>query len=193
MASLLKEWVSNGLWLTKMMEQAAWGLTDPISNLGPGIKGIEIGIQHGCNSLMLIDACPNISKIIGIDPFVAYQDWDHFVPQRAQDEAYALFKENLPLLGSKFEHMKMHSIEAASHLKDDSYDFVFIDADHSLNAVLLDLEYYVPKVKKGGIVAGHDVGLQGVNLGIQTWCKRKNIPFQNLYIVENQAWYYVKT
>ena len=35
-------------------------------------------------------------------------------------------------------------------------DFVFIDGEHSLQAVRDDLRWWAPKVRKGGVVAGHD-------------------------------------
>jgi len=41
-------------------------------------------------------------------------------------------------------------------LKDDTLDFVYIDADHSYNAVINDLEISRSKVKNKGIIAGHD-------------------------------------
>lgn len=192
MTTVLKEWVTSGIWLSKMTEQAAWGLTDHIANLGPNIKGIEIGVQAGINSMMLLDACPNISKIVGVDPFLAYPDWNRNVSQEEQDRAYKIFQENLPLLGPKFEHVKLKAAEAATQLEDESYDFVFIDGDHSLRAVLSDLEHYVPKIKIGGIIAGHDVGLQGVNMALQTWCRRKGISFNDVHLVENQSWYWIK-
>lgn len=190
MTTELSEWISNGTWLTKMFDQAAWGLTDQIANLGPQIKGIEIGVQFGTNSLMLLDACPNISKIVGIDPFEPYQDWNHPVTQEIQDDHWQIFQKNLPLLGNKFEHIKRKSQDAAELFEDESFDFVFIDADHSLRAVLSDLENYVPKIKKGGIIAGHDVGLQGVNMAITTWCRRKSISYESVHIVENHSWYW---
>lgn len=41
-------------------------------------------------------------------------------------------------------------------LKKESFDFIFIDADHSYNAVIKDIEHYAPLVKKGSILCGHD-------------------------------------
>ncbi len=48
------------------------------------------------------------------------------------------------------------SWEAASYYEDNSLDFVFLDADHSYDSVKKDLEAWWPKVKLGGIFAGHD-------------------------------------
>jgi predicted O-methyltransferase YrrM len=50
----------------------------------------------------------------------------------------------------------MTTNEAVKLFEDDSLDAVFIDADHSYEAVKLDIQNWMPKVRKGGILAGHD-------------------------------------
>ena len=40
--------------------------------------------------------------------------------------------------------------------EDEYFDFVFIDADHKYESVKQDIEDWYPKVRKGGILAGHD-------------------------------------
>lgn len=62
-------------------------------------------------------------------------------------------------------------------------DLVFIDADHSYEAVLADMEAWWPHVKLGGLLVGHDASMQSVNKAIvefgydkqeaDVWCKRK--------------------
>lgn len=189
----LKKYISNGTWLSKMTEQAAWGLTDLIRNLGPNVKGIEIGVQLGMNSYMLLDACPNIQRIVGIDPYEPYIDWDHAITRTEQEITWELFKENLDILGDRFVLFKEHSWDAAGELEDNSYDFVFVDGDHSIKAVLKDLDLYVPKVKKGGIIAGHDIGLHSVNMAVRGWCRHHGIPQEHINITENQTWFWYKT
>ena len=52
--------------------------------------------------------------------------------------------------------MRMTSMEAAQQVEDGSLDFVFIDGDHRFDAVMMDISLWAPKVRKGGIVSGHD-------------------------------------
>jgi predicted O-methyltransferase YrrM len=50
------------------------------------------------------------------------------------------------------------SIELSKTYEDDSLDFVFIDGDHSYEAVKADIQAWLPKVKSNGLLAGHDYG-----------------------------------
>lgn len=46
--------------------------------------------------------------------------------------------------------------DMAKSVPDETLDIVYIDAGHSYEAVRADLEAWYPKVKPGGIIAGHD-------------------------------------
>jgi len=48
------------------------------------------------------------------------------------------------------------SVEIAATYEDESVDFVFIDAEHTYKYVNGDIQAWLPKLKKGGIMAGHD-------------------------------------
>ena len=43
-----------------------------------------------------------------------------------------------------------------NRFEDGTFDFIYIDADHSYEAVKKDLENWFPKLKSGGVFAGHD-------------------------------------
>lgn len=52
--------------------------------------------------------------------------------------------------------VRSRSVEAAQTVPDQSCDFVFIDADHSLEGCKADIDAWAPKVKPGGWLCGHD-------------------------------------
>jgi hypothetical protein len=45
---------------------------------------------------------------------------------------------------------------ASTFFPDNFFDFIYIDADHSKEGCYKDLTCWYPKVKKGGIISGHD-------------------------------------
>jgi len=53
------------------------------------------------------------------------------------------------------------SVEAASQFDDEFFDWVYIDGNHLYDAVKSDLEYYLPKIKRGGFLMGDDYDVKG--------------------------------
>ena len=51
---------------------------------------------------------------------------------------------------------KGFSTEWSQKFNDEFFDWVYLDADHSYQSVLNDIKHWYPKVKKGGIISGHD-------------------------------------
>jgi hypothetical protein len=57
---------------------------------------------------------------------------------------------------------KGQSVQVSQLIADKSQDVVFIDAAHNEKDVMADIIAWKPKVKKGGILCGHDRGNRGV-------------------------------
>ena len=66
------------------------------------------------------------------------------------------FDKNMVGLKRYMKVIESDSVKAASQFKDESLDLVFIDGDHSMNAVIEDILAYYHKLKTGGIMAGDD-------------------------------------
>ena len=73
-----------------------------------------------------------------------------------------VFLENTRPVAGYIHALKEESVKAASIFKDEVCDFVYIDADHSYEAVKADIEAWLPKVKVGGVLAGDDRTAGGV-------------------------------
>ena len=69
----------------------------------------------------------------------------------------------------------MPSLDAAKKFKNGSIDFLFIDGDHSYKAVKADLKAWYPKVKKGGVMCGHDYPQLGVQKAINEFTKEHGL------------------
>lgn len=92
------------------------------------------------------------------------QVWDKLEPakqERDRDEIpllYEIYKLNLEEAGVRhmIHDIQQDSAEAALLFENGTVDFVFIDADHRYHAVRRDVLAWLPKVRLGGMLAGHD-------------------------------------
>jgi predicted O-methyltransferase YrrM len=103
-------------------------------------KGAEIGVADGRYSFILCKNIPGL-ELIAVDPF--YRSGH----EAKAHEILASFHTNI---------MKTTSMEAVLKVPDESLDFVFIDGDHHFDYVMEDIIGWTRKVRKGGIVSGHD-------------------------------------
>jgi hypothetical protein len=71
------------------------------------------------------------------------------------DSLYLQFLENTLPIRSVMTPMRMKSVDAAKTFEDESLEFVFLDASHEYEDVRDDIESWYPKVKRGGVLAGH--------------------------------------
>jgi predicted O-methyltransferase YrrM len=79
-----------------------------------------------------------------------------------RDWLYKQFLLNTSPVSEIVRPIRLESTTAASLYEDSSLDFVFIDATHEEADVNRDLDAWLPKVKSGGIISGHDYSWTGV-------------------------------
>lgn len=137
-------------------------------------KGAEIGVHTGKYSRFLCNIIPNL-KLICVDP------WGR-APRRMtgkrSEKQYQHCVETLSPYGTTF--IRMTSREASRLVPDNSLDFVYIDALHDFDNVMIDIILWTPKVRVGGIVSGHDyISFQdyGVIQAVDTYTKIHKIDY----------------
>lgn len=115
--------------------------------------GAEIGTLRGDYALTLCENIPGL-RLYCVDPYKEYKVHYFWHTQEELDEAYEIAQEKL----SEFDVMfiKEKSVLASEKLHNNSLDFVYIDADHTFRHVVDDIDSWYQKVRKGGIIAGHD-------------------------------------
>ena len=115
--------------------------------------GAEVGTERGLYAETLCQAVPRL-KLYCVDPYRAYKGYREHTSQSKLDVFYEQAQQRLSDYDCEF--IRKPSIEASKEIGDGSLDFIFIDGNHSLLHVVQDLCYWVPKVRSGGIVTGHD-------------------------------------
>jgi hypothetical protein len=83
-------------------------------------------------------------------------EYTHHLKAIQENTLYAEFLTNIEPLNGLINVFKSTSIDAAKAIADKSIDFMFIDASHDYESVKADINAWFPKVKKGGVIAGHD-------------------------------------
>eukprot|EP00747_Dinoflagellata_sp_TGD_P047312 gnl/TRDRNA2_/TRDRNA2_144931_c1_seq1.p1 gnl/TRDRNA2_/TRDRNA2_144931_c1~~gnl/TRDRNA2_/TRDRNA2_144931_c1_seq1.p1 ORF type:complete len:210 (+),score=32.46 gnl/TRDRNA2_/TRDRNA2_144931_c1_seq1:58-687(+) len=124
---------------------------------GAMVRMVEVGVNTGPFAEALLDAVPNLNWL-GVDP---YDPGGAYSGGNLADNSFRYTKAVMRIMrfGSRASIMRMFSSEAASWIQDGSLDLVWIDGDHTYDGAYADLVSFAPKMRPGGIIAGHDYGL----------------------------------
>jgi hypothetical protein len=114
----------------------------------------EIGVEQGKYAEVICKANPEVFYH-GVDPWEQYpgyrMDWN----KEMIVGFHQIVKDRL----APYKNAQLHkgfSADIAKDFEDGSLDAVYIDANHSFESVIEDIEVWTPKVRKGGVVSGHD-------------------------------------
>ena len=129
---------------------------------------VEVGVAYGKSINYLASKCKEEGKqpkIYGVDLFKGSQG------ERSGTYAKDMFEQfvrNVHACGNNdlITTIVLDSSQAASNFKNASCDLIFIDAAHDYASVKRDLIAWLPKVKKSGIFAGHDIDARGVHRAV---------------------------
>ncbi len=113
-------------------------------------EGVEVGVWQGEYSQTLCQSSPGLHLFL-VDPYVPGVEYGQ---KFGHEENLRIAKERLANYNVRF--IRLPSLSAAANFKDGSLDFVYIDGEHRYEACVADIAAWSPKVRSGGIVAGHD-------------------------------------
>lgn len=159
-------------------------------------SGAEIGVETGLYSEQICKTNPNL-MLYCIDPWQAYPGYRDHVSQKKQDQFY--LETQIRLAPYKHKIIRNYAEEAYRDFADNSLDFVYIDGNHDFFHVTQDIHYWIPKVRPGGIVAGHDYrrinGNNHVKDVIPAYAYAKHIAIWFILYThkESSTWFWVKT
>lgn len=174
----------------KFETNSAIGLPELIKQLGNDLFGVELGVWYGNNSAYLLQNCDNIKMLLGVDPYLPYQDWNRYIGQDLVDAAKDAAKFHYGFFPDRSRLFVGTSTQAAAAIEEE-LDFIFIDGDHSYERVYEDLNLWYNKVGSGGLFSGHDFSLPGVNKAILRFRQERKIK-GFFKVIPNDVWYWYK-
>ena len=144
--------------------------------------GAELGLWDGRTLFYLLENVPGL-KMIGVDAFrdigvPEYStNWNHAGDFRQVMKQAKGYPGRLVLL-------KMLTVRAAHFIKDQSLDFVFVDADHSSCGVDADIHAWEGKIRPGGFMAGHDIDWPSVRSIVGVYFPNYETRKDNVWITQ---------
>lgn len=115
---------------------------------------VEVGVCAGEYSEVICKANPQ-AEVYGVDPFIPYSEYKDYQLNRTINAYHEKAKE-LERKYPNYQLIEEMSVEAAKDFEDGELDAVYIDANHRFEFVVADIHAWLPKLKKGGIISGHD-------------------------------------
>jgi len=124
---------------------------------------VEVGVWCGRSVIMLAQLLKeyqkNLVTVYAVDTFTKTEGLtDEMKAFVDQYDLRALFEENVQRAGvaDRIKILQGRSAACAERFINGELDAVFIDADHRYEAVYQDITAWYPKLKRSGIIAGHD-------------------------------------
>lgn len=124
---------------------------------------VEVGSWKGKSTAYLGVEVINSGKslqVYAVDTWKGSDEPAHLIDRDCiAGTLYETFLSNMAPINKVREvvkPMRMTSLEGAAKFADKSLDYVFLDASHSYEDVKADILAWLPKIKPGGTLAGHD-------------------------------------
>lgn len=133
------------------------GLINLISDLPTSLQiMVEIGSYQGESSILFAENLKKLEKLYCVDPWVNGYSRGDVCSDGYKMEIVERNFDLRTLSYSQIIKNKTTSLEFSKLIEDHSLDFVYIDGDHSFESCSQDINLWLPKIKKGGVIAGHD-------------------------------------
>jgi SAM-dependent methyltransferase len=152
---------------------------------------VEVGCYAGEATALFLT---RVASVTCVDPWKDYLEFNNAeapIAMRDMASVEAAFDAVVATAAGRVQKLKMTSVEAAALIADGSVDVVYIDGNHGYLDVLEDIAAWLPKVKPGGLLAGHDydpiersgvpraikesVGVPDAVFADSTWVKRVGV------------------
>ena len=162
-----------------------------LTNVGAE-KICEVGVAEGYNFNRLLVSNLKLAVAVDIWKITDIKSQNDYPFSQEQKDSFYNNMVELSKKDSRVKVVRDFSINASKQFEDNFFDFVYIDADHTYEAVYKDLCAWYPKVRPGGVLAGHDYfenkteDLEyGVIKALNRFREENNLPIH----VDEAGWY----
>lgn len=136
---------------------------------------VEVGSLFGRSAVFLAEQMRGSGKSLKFYSVDLWKEWSDVIFDRgtyyrscidAKGSLFGAYVHYVEQSGLRdyIRVLRMDSVEAAGHFT--AVHFVFIDADHTEEGCGRDIDAWLPKMKQGGIIAGHDYNWPGVKAAV---------------------------
>ena len=153
---------------------------------------VEVGTYRGQFAKHLYETEPNELHLI--DPwnkfdkevFSDYTQYDQNKWDSLHENVKAKFNYD-----NVFVH-RLTSEEGVKMFMDSTIDLVYIDGNHAYDFVKQDLNLWLPKIKKGGMLCGHDYQLKSVIKAVTEFLNEQSLSIEQLSSEKHCGTYFIK-
>jgi len=163
-----------------------YGIFSRIINENNFKKCAEVGIGYGLHAKHILDNT-NLEKLYLVDPLIYYPG-DGFVQDVKRLGGFEFLFKNIGLYlkdhKERYIFYRKKSLDITNNdIQDDFLDAVFIDGDHSYEAVIKDLDFWWNKLKRGGWLLGDDYKsvFPGVSKAVDEFADKHNLKIEFLF------------
>lgn len=118
----------------------------------------EIGVWKGDFAADVLKTAPGLETYYMIDPWASLPDWNKpfNVGSEAFDDIYREMDAKTAFAAHKRRILRGRTKEVIDEIPDKSLDFAYVDGDHTLRGITIDLIKVWPKIRSGGFIGGDD-------------------------------------
>jgi predicted O-methyltransferase YrrM len=137
---------------THMTERELRRLFSLASEAGAGATALEVGAYLGASTCFLAAALkPLGGHVVSVDT------WQNETMDEGQRDTFAEFEANTRGVRDAIVPVRKRSDQLAERDLPTTLDLVFLDGDHSYEAVHGDFALLAPRIRSRGVIALHDV------------------------------------
>lgn len=120
---------------------------------------LEVGVFRGEFAQKLLRRTPSIERYYLLDPWRHLDDWDK--PANRDDSTFERYYQEAMDRTAPYAEKRVvlrgRTTEVIDEIPDESLDFAYIDGDHTLRGITIDLIRVARKVKPTGWIGGDDL------------------------------------